>query len=45
MAVVITLLLAFAVAVLLRSIEKVAPTYELLLYIPVVTPWVPASVI
>jgi multiple sugar transport system permease protein len=45
MAVVITLLLAFAVAVLLRSIEKVAPIYELLLYIPVVTPWVPASVI
>src|SRR5437764_5523358 len=45
MAVVITLLLAFAVAVLLRSIEKVAPVYELLLYIPVVTPWVPASVI
>ena len=26
-------------------IEKVAPVYELLLYIPVVTPWVPASVI
>ena len=45
MAVVITLALAFAVAVLLRSIEKVAPIYELLLYIPVVTPWVPASVI
>src|SRR5436305_1403386 len=45
MAVVITLTLAFAVAVLLRSIEKVAPIYELLLYIPVVTPWVPASVI
>src|SRR5438132_3570808 len=45
MAVVITLLLAFAIAVLLRSIEKAAPVYELLLYIPVVTPWVPASVI
>jgi multiple sugar transport system permease protein len=45
MATVITLVLAFAVAVLLRSIEKVAPVYELLLYIPVVTPWVPASVI
>jgi multiple sugar transport system permease protein len=45
MATVITLVLAFAVAVLLRSIEKVAPVYELLLYVPVVTPWVPASVI
>lgn len=45
MAVVITLTLAFTIAVLLRSIEKVAPVYELLLYIPVVTPWVPASVI
>jgi multiple sugar transport system permease protein len=45
MAVVITLTLAFVIAVLLRSIEKVAPIYELLLYIPVVTPWVPASVI
>ena len=45
MAVVITLTLAFLVAVLLRSIEKAAPIYELLLYIPVVTPWVPASVI
>ncbi|MBI4014034.1 MAG: sugar ABC transporter permease [Candidatus Rokubacteria bacterium] len=45
MAVVLTLFLAFAVAVLLRSIERAAPVYELLLYIPVVTPWVPASVI
>jgi multiple sugar transport system permease protein len=45
MAVVITLTLAFAIALLLRSIEKAAPIYELLLYIPVVTPWVPASVI
>lgn len=45
MAVVITLLLAFTVALLLRAIEKAAPIYELLLYIPVVTPWVPASVI
>ena len=44
-AVVATLLLALACAVLLRSIEKAAPTYELLFYIPVVTPWVPASVI
>ena len=45
MAVVISLTLAFIVAVLLRSIERIAPVYELLLYIPVVTPWVPASVI
>lgn len=45
LAVVITLTLALIVAVLLRSIEKAAPVYELLLYIPVVTPWVPASVI
>ena len=45
LAVVITLTLAFVIALLLRSIEKAAPIYELLLYIPVVTPWVPASVI
>jgi multiple sugar transport system permease protein len=45
LAVVITLTLAFVIALLLRSIEKAAPFYELLLYIPVVTPWVPASVI
>lgn len=45
LAVTITLVLAFFIALLLRSIEKVAPIYELLLYIPVVTPWVPASVI
>jgi multiple sugar transport system permease protein len=45
LAVVITLTLAFAIAILLRSIEKAAPIYELMLYIPVVTPWVPASVI
>jgi multiple sugar transport system permease protein len=44
-AVSVTLVLAFAIAVLLRSIEKAAPIYELLLYIPVVTPWVPASII
>ena len=45
LAVLITLLIALAVAILLRSIEKAAPTFELLFYIPVVTPWVPASVI
>lgn len=45
LAVTITLTLAFSIALLLRAIEKAAPIYELLLYIPVVTPWVPASVI
>jgi multiple sugar transport system permease protein len=45
LAVTITLALAFTVALLLRSIERAAPLFELLLYIPVVTPWVPASVI
>lgn len=45
MAVVATLGLALACAVLLRSIEKAAPSFELLFYVPVVTPWVPASVI
>ncbi|MBI3710025.1 MAG: sugar ABC transporter permease [Proteobacteria bacterium] len=45
LAVALTLLLAFIVALLLRSIERAAPVYELLLYVPVVTPWVPASVI
>ena len=45
LAVIFTLLIALAVAILLRSIERWAPTFELLFYIPVVTPWVPASVI
>lgn len=45
LAVVITLTLAFIIALLLRSIERASPIYEILLYIPVVTPWVPASVI
>jgi multiple sugar transport system permease protein len=45
LAVIVTLTLAFAIAVLLSSIEKTAPIFELLLYVPVVTPWVPASVI
>src|SRR3954464_1219700 len=39
LAVLITLVLAFAIAVLLRSIEKAAPVYELLLYLPGETPW------
>jgi multiple sugar transport system permease protein len=45
LSVVITLALALGVAILLRSIERTAPTFELLFYIPVVTPWVPAAVI
>ncbi|MBD3306524.1 sugar ABC transporter permease, partial [candidate division KSB3 bacterium] len=45
MAVLLTLLLALLIAILLRSIEHVAPVFEIIFYIPVVTPWVPASVI
>jgi multiple sugar transport system permease protein len=45
LSVVVTLALALAVAILLRSIEHTAPTFELLFYIPVVIPWVPAAVI
>jgi multiple sugar transport system permease protein len=45
LAVTITLLLALSIAILLRSIERAAPVFELLFYIPVVTPWVPAAVI
>jgi multiple sugar transport system permease protein len=45
MAVVATLFLAFIISILLRSIEHVAPIFEIIFYIPVVTPWVPASVI
>jgi len=45
MAVLVTLLLALFIAILLRSIEHVAPIFEVIFYIPVVTPWVPASVI
>ncbi|MDR3464928.1 MAG: sugar ABC transporter permease, partial [Xanthobacteraceae bacterium] len=45
LSVIVTLLLALSVAVLLRSIERTAPTFELLFYIPVVIPWVPAAVI
>jgi multiple sugar transport system permease protein len=43
--VIITLALALAIAILLRSIERTAATFELLFYIPVVIPWVPAAVI
>jgi multiple sugar transport system permease protein len=45
LSVVITLFLALAIAVLLRSIERAAPIFELLFYVPVVIPWVPAAVI
>ena len=45
MAVCLTLGIALGIAILLRSIEGVASIYELLFYIPVVTPWVPAAVI
>ncbi len=45
LAVVITLVLALLIAILLRSIEHVSGLFEIIFYIPVVTPWVPASVI
>ncbi len=45
MAVVTTLLLALLISILLRSIERASPIFEIIFYIPVVTPWVPASVI
>ena len=45
MAVLATLILALIIAILLRSIEHVSPIFEIIFYIPVVTPWVPASVI
>ena len=38
LAVTITLLLAFFIGALLRSIERAAPVFELLFYIPVVMP-------
>lgn len=45
LAVVATLVLAMLIAILLRSIEHVSGLFEIIFYIPVVTPWVPASVI
>ncbi len=45
LAVMVTLLLALLIAILLRSIEHVSGLFEIIFYIPVVTPWVPASVI
>jgi multiple sugar transport system permease protein len=44
-AVIITLFLALFLAIFLRSIDKASPLFEIIFYIPVVTPWVPASVI
>jgi multiple sugar transport system permease protein len=41
----ITLSLALAISILLRSIERHSFIVEVLLYIPVITPWVPALVI
>lgn len=45
LAVAATLILALMIAILLRSIEHVSGLFEIIFYIPVVTPWVPASVI
>ncbi|GAK58778.1 ABC transporter, permease protein [Candidatus Vecturithrix granuli] len=45
LAVVLTLVLALLIAILLRSIEHISGLFEIIFYIPVVTPWVPASVI
>jgi len=43
--VLITLSLALLFSVLLRRIEKSATFYEMIFFIPVITPWVPATVI
>lgn len=43
--VIITLVLALVLSILIRSIERYSFLVEVLLYIPVITPWVPASVI
>ncbi len=43
--VLITLSLSFFIALLLQSIERHSAFFEIIFYIPVVTPWVPASVI
>ena len=45
LALVITLLLALLLAVLLKRIERASPVYEAIFYLPVATPWVPASVV
>jgi multiple sugar transport system permease protein len=41
----ITLSLALLFSVLLRRIEKSSTVYEMIFFIPVITPWVPATVI
>jgi len=41
----VTLTVALVFSVLLRRIERHSPIYEMLYFIPVVTPWVPATVI
>jgi multiple sugar transport system permease protein len=43
--VIITLSLALFLSVILRRIERFSSVYEMLYFIPVVTPWVPATVI
>lgn len=43
--VIITLFLAMVLAVFLRRIERISNFYDLIYFVPVVTPWVPASVI
>jgi multiple sugar transport system permease protein len=43
--VLITLSLALLLSVLLRRIEKASPVFEMIFFIPVITPWVPATVI
>lgn len=45
LAVVITLSLALLFAISLRSIDRASTIYEIIFYIPVVTPWVPTSVV
>ncbi len=43
--VVVTLALALLFSVLLRRIEKSSALFEMIFFIPVITPWVPATVI
>lgn len=43
--VIVTLSLALLFSVLLRRIERSSPLYEMIFFIPVITPWVPATVI
>lgn len=43
--VIVTLSLALLFSVLLRRIERSSALYEMIFFIPVITPWVPATVI